>query len=79
MHELAGREIHAGSRGGRPGGRGQIAATVGGADQDLRRIAIERGLYIARRLAELLGGRIDVESEPGKGSAFSLVLPGDDA
>ncbi|MGE5101020.1 MAG: sensor histidine kinase [Deltaproteobacteria bacterium] len=37
------------------------------------------GLYIARRLAELLGGRIDVESEPGKGSAFSLVLPGDDA
>jgi signal transduction histidine kinase len=37
------------------------------------------GLYIARRLAELLGGRIDVESQPGKGSAFSLVLPRDDA
>ena len=37
------------------------------------------GLYIARRLAELLGGRIDVESQPGKGSAFSLVLPVDDA
>jgi signal transduction histidine kinase len=36
------------------------------------------GLYIARRLAELLGGRIDVESQPGKGSAFSLVLPRDD-
>jgi len=32
------------------------------------------GLYISRRLAELLGGRIDVESEPGKGSTFALVM-----
>jgi signal transduction histidine kinase len=33
------------------------------------------GLYISRRLAELLGGRIDVKSELGKGSEFTLVLP----
>src|ERR1043166_229827 len=33
------------------------------------------GLYISRRLADLLGGRIDVVSNPGKGSMFSLMLP----
>jgi signal transduction histidine kinase len=33
------------------------------------------GLYISRRLAELVGGRIDVKSELGKGSEFTLVLP----
>lgn len=33
------------------------------------------GLSIAKGLADLLNGRIDLESEKGKGSVFSIVLP----
>jgi signal transduction histidine kinase len=37
------------------------------------------GLSISRRLARLLGGDISVESEPGRGSIFTVWLPVDPA
>ena len=33
------------------------------------------GLSVSRRMAEMLGGRIDVASAPGEGSTFTLTLP----
>jgi protein-histidine pros-kinase len=33
------------------------------------------GLHLSRKLAELLGGELTFQSEPGKGSAFTLTLP----
>ncbi len=33
------------------------------------------GLYIVKSFTELLGGKIDVESEPGKGTIFTVRIP----
>jgi nitrogen-specific signal transduction histidine kinase len=33
------------------------------------------GLAISQRIVEELGGRIDVRSQPGMGSAFTVALP----
>ena len=33
------------------------------------------GLALARQLAELHGGRIEVQSTPGSGSVFTVLLP----
>jgi signal transduction histidine kinase len=45
------------------------------AAQDGRRPGTGLGLPLARRLAGALDGRIEVVSEPGRGSCFSVLLP----
>ena len=35
------------------------------------------GLYITKNIVESMGGKIDVESTPGKGSTFIVILPGE--
>jgi signal transduction histidine kinase len=46
-----------------------------GSDQARKAEGTGLGLALTKRLIELHGGRITVQSELGKGSKFSLMLP----
>ncbi len=38
-------------------------------------IGLGLGLAIVKELLEVMGGRIEVESSPGQGTAFTIWLP----
>ncbi|HEY7689882.1 MAG TPA: ABC transporter substrate-binding protein [Dongiaceae bacterium] len=52
---------------------------VGAKSANARRGGSGLGLYICKSLCDLLGGRIEAQSEPGKGSRFTVLLPADAA
>jgi protein-histidine pros-kinase len=53
----------------------QAFTRVGSATSRSRIEGTGLGLYLSRKLAELLGGRIELDSEYGRGSCFTLHLP----
>ncbi|SHN15152.1 PAS domain S-box protein [Rhizobacter sp. OV335] len=53
----------------------QAFTRVGSATSRSRIEGTGLGLYLSRKLAELLGGRIELDSECGRGSCFTLHLP----
>ncbi len=63
-----------------PGDFGRIFDEFGQVDSPLQRKSKGSGLGLplARKLAELLGGTLEVASRPGVGSTFTATLPVDD-
>jgi signal transduction histidine kinase len=68
-------EVEDGGIGIAPEDFGRIFDRFERASGDHRRESLGLGLYIARAFVEAHGGTISVESDPGRGSKFTLRLP----
>ena len=86
QHTPAGGTVTLGVAGDRGGVRLWVADTGPGIDPaehrkvfdpyfTRRRGGTGLGLALTRRIAEAHGGRVTLDSEPGRGAAFTLVLP----